>query len=72
LVKRKQDPGHAGGTLVQLTKKGVTIADEIAITVSSSGMVHDAIASLSRVQNDKSLDYLLKLMDQLSELRQAD
>ena len=72
LVKRKQDPGHAGRTLVQLTKKGVTIADEIAITVSSSGMVHDAIASLSRVQNDKSLDYLLKLMDQLSELRQAD
>jgi DNA-binding MarR family transcriptional regulator len=72
LVKRKKDPGHAGGTLVQLTKKGVTIADEIAITVSSSGMVHDAIASLSRAQHDKSLDYLLKLMDQLSDLRQAD
>lgn len=71
LVKRKQDPGHAGGTLVQLTKKGLTIADEMAVMVSSRGMVHDAMVSLSQTQQDKSLDYLLKLMDQLGELRKA-
>ena len=70
-VKRKPDPGHAGGTLVQLTKKGIAIANEMAIMVSSQGMVHDAMASLSQTQQDKSLDYLLRLMDQLGEHRKA-
>ena len=69
LVKRKRDPGHAGGTLVQLTQNGITIANEMAILVSSSGIVNDAMASLPQTHQDKSLDYLLKLMDQLGERR---
>jgi DNA-binding MarR family transcriptional regulator len=69
LVKRKQDPSHAGGTLVQLTPKGITVSDEIAMVVSSQGKVHEAMENLSKSQQNKSLDFLLKLLDEFNKLQ---
>ena len=66
LVKRRQDPNHAGGILVQLTAKGISVSEEIAMIVSSKGQVHEAMESLSKVQQNKTMEFLLKLLDELN------
>jgi len=66
-VRRKPDPAHAGGTLVQLTAKGRGVADAIATQVASEGRVHAALASLPDTQRQQALDSLLKLIDDLRE-----
>lgn len=67
LVRRRPDPAHAGGTLVQLTAKGRAMADDIATMVASEGRVHAALSGLPEAERNKTLDLLLKLMDRLGE-----
>ena len=71
LVRRRPDPAHAGGTLVQLTAKGITMADDIVNMVAGEGHIHEALTGLPQSQRNKSLDLLLKLLDKLSEQRTA-
>jgi DNA-binding MarR family transcriptional regulator len=71
LVKRRKDPSHAGGTLVQLTAKGISVSDEIAMIVSSEGKVNEAMESLSKVQQEKTLDFLLKLLDEFNKRQKS-
>ena len=65
-MKRRQDPNHAGCILVQLTAKGISVSEEIAMIVSSQGQVHEAMESLSKVQQNKTMEFLLKLLDELN------
>lgn len=67
LVRRRPDPAHAGGTLVQLTAKGRAMADDIATMVASEGRVHEALSGLPEAQRNRALDVLLKLMDRIGE-----
>jgi DNA-binding MarR family transcriptional regulator len=67
LVRRRPDPAHAGGTLVQLTAKGRAMADDIVNMVASEGRIFEAFTDLPQAQRDKSLSLLLRLLDSLSQ-----
>ena len=67
LVRRKPDPAHAGGTLVQLTASGLAAANEIATRVAGEGSVHEALASLPGAQRKRTQDFLLKLVDRIAD-----
>jgi DNA-binding MarR family transcriptional regulator len=67
LVQRKPDPAHAGGTLVQLTARGVAVANDMTIRVAGEGSVHAALASLPHAQRQRTQDFLLKLVDRLGD-----
>ncbi len=67
LVRRRPDPAHAGGTLVQLTAKGRSMADEIVNMVASEGRIFEAFTHLPQAQRDKSLNLLLRLLDSLGQ-----
>jgi DNA-binding MarR family transcriptional regulator len=67
LVRRRPDPTHAGGTLVQLTRSGRTVADEVITLIAREGRVHAALDRLPPAQRQKTLDCLLQLLDHLGE-----
>ncbi len=65
LVKRKPDPAHAGGTLVQLTAAGFAAANDMTDRVAREGRVHLALNSLPEGQRARTQEFLLKLVDRL-------
>lgn len=65
LVRRKLNPTHAGGAIVQLTPKGKYVADDIADMVASEGHINEVFNGLPESKRAKSLDLLLALLDSL-------
>jgi len=68
LVERLQDPGHQGGFLVCLTKKGVRVADQMVETLANESVIAPAMQQLSKAEREQGSRFALSVLSTLESL----
>lgn len=68
MVERLQDPGHQGGFLVCLTKKGVRVADQMVETLANESVIAPAMQQLSRAEREQGSRFALSVLSALETL----
>jgi DNA-binding MarR family transcriptional regulator len=68
LVERLQDPGHLGGFLVRLTKKGVQTADQMVETLATESVIAPAMEQFSRTEREQGSRFALAALSALETL----
>jgi DNA-binding MarR family transcriptional regulator len=69
LVERLQDPGHLGGFLVRLTKKGLRTADEMVEILANESVIAPAMKQFTKAEQAQVSRFALRM---LSELESAE
>ena len=67
-VERLPDPGHSGGFLVHLTKKGLHAVNEATVTLANESMLAPATAELSKDARKTINRHVLHIVSTLEEL----
>jgi DNA-binding MarR family transcriptional regulator len=65
MVERLQDPGHQGGFLVRLTKKGVHIADAVVETLARESAIAPAMQQFTKGERDQVAQLVLRMLSAL-------
>jgi DNA-binding MarR family transcriptional regulator len=68
MVERLQDPGHQGGTLVRLTKKGLQVADQMVETLANESVIAPAMRHLSPGEREQGSRFALSVLSELETL----
>jgi len=68
MVERLQDPGHQGGFLVCLTKKGVRVADQMVETLANESVIAPAMQQLSKAEREQGSRFALSVLSALESL----
>jgi DNA-binding MarR family transcriptional regulator len=68
MVDRLQDPGHQGGFLVCLTKKGVRVADLMVETLANQSVIAPAMQQLSKAEREQGSRFVLSALSTLEAL----
>jgi DNA-binding MarR family transcriptional regulator len=68
LVERLQDPGHLGGFLVRLTKKGVQTADQMVETLANESAIAPAMRQFSKSEREQGSHFALAALSALETL----
>lgn len=69
MVERLQDPGHQGGFLVCLTKKGVRVADQMVETLATESVIAPAMQQLSKAERQQGSRFALSVLSSLETLQ---
>ena len=70
-VERLQDPGHAGGFLVCLTRNGLRIVDRAAKYLATDSAIATAVAQLKPAERKAGLDFIRKILAALERAESA-
>ena len=70
-VERLQDPGHNGGFLVHLTKKGLRAVDEATVKLANESMLAPATERLTPAERAGLGEQLLRILSTLEALDDA-
>jgi hypothetical protein len=65
MVERVRDPGHLGGFLIRLTKKGVQTADEMVEVVAKRSAIDPAVAQCTHAEREEVTRYALCMLTSL-------
>jgi len=65
MVERLQDPGHLGGFLVRLTKKGVHVADEMVEILANESAIAPAMRQFTKAEQEQCSRYALRMLSGL-------
>ena len=65
MVERLQDPGHLGGFLVRLTKKGVHVADEMVQILANESAIAPAMGQFTKAEQEQCSRYALRMLSGL-------
>ena len=65
MVERLQDPGHLGGFLVRLTKKGVHIADEVVASLANESVIAPAMGQFTKAEREQGNLFALRMLSGL-------
>jgi DNA-binding MarR family transcriptional regulator len=68
MVERLQDPGHQGGFLVRLTKKGVQVADQMVETLAKESVIAPAMQQFSKGEREQGSRFALCALSALETL----
>lgn len=71
MVERLADPAHAGGTLIQLNKRGLTVVDKVTDMLASDGRTHAALLTMPEEQRKVGLQFLVDLLTRMDEQARA-
>jgi DNA-binding MarR family transcriptional regulator len=72
LVERLQDPGHLGGFLVRLTKKGVQVADEMVQSLADESVIAPAMGQFTTAEREQGSRFALRMLSALEAAGLAD
>jgi DNA-binding MarR family transcriptional regulator len=62
MVERVQDPGHLGGFLIRLTKKGVQVADEMVETLAKRSAIDPAMGQFTPTEREQVSRFALRML----------
>jgi len=65
MVGRLQDPGHLGGFLVRLTKKGLHIADEMVEILAKESVIAPAMGQFTKAEREQVGRFALRILSEL-------
>lgn len=65
LVERARDPGHLGGFLVRLTKKGVQVADEMVEVLARQSAIDPAMGQFTQAEREQGSRFALRMLVEL-------
>ena len=65
MAERLQDPGHLGGFLVRLTRKGLHIADEMVETLATQSVIAPAMGQFTKGEREQVNRFALHLLSGL-------
>jgi DNA-binding MarR family transcriptional regulator len=68
MVERLQDPGHQGGFLVRLTKKGVQVADQMVGTLAKESVIAPAMQQFTKGEREQGSRFALGALSALETL----
>ena len=66
-VERLADPGHNGGFLVHLTKKGLQVVDEATVKLATESMLAPAMEQFTKAEREAGSRFVLRLLSALEE-----
>jgi DNA-binding MarR family transcriptional regulator len=69
-VERLPDPGHSGGFLVHLTKKGLHAVNEATVTLANESMLAPATAELTKEEREAINRHVLRILSTLEEMEE--
>ena len=72
MVERLQDPGHLGGFLVRLTKKGVHVADEMVEILAKESVIAPAMEQFTKAEQEQISRFALRMLGKLEATGLAD
>jgi DNA-binding MarR family transcriptional regulator len=62
MVERVQDPGHLGGFLIRLTKKGVRVADEMVEILAKRSAIDPAMGQFTPTEREQVGRFALRML----------
>jgi DNA-binding MarR family transcriptional regulator len=62
MVERVQDPGHLGGFLIRLTKKGVRVADEMVEALAKRSAIDPAMGQFTPTEREQVSRFALRML----------
>jgi DNA-binding MarR family transcriptional regulator len=62
MVERVQDPGHLGGFLIRLTKKGFRVADEMVETLAKRSAIDPAMGQFTPTEREQVGSFALRML----------
>src|SRR5258708_5949178 len=62
MVERVQDPGHLGGFLIRLTKKGFRVADEMVETLAKRSAIDPAMGQFTPTEREQVGRFALRML----------
>ena len=65
MVERVKDPGHLGGFLIRLTKKGVQVADEIVEALAKRSAIDPAMGQFTPTEREQVSRFTLRMLTAL-------
>jgi DNA-binding MarR family transcriptional regulator len=61
-VERLQDPGHLGGFLVRLTRKGLQVADEMTQSLATESVIAPATGQFTAGEREQGSRFALRML----------
>jgi len=62
LVERQPDPGHAGGFIVHLTKKGLDVVEKAVVKLANESSIAPAMAHFSEAERAAGNEFCLRTL----------
>ena len=62
MVERVRDPGHLGGFLIRLTKKGVQVADEMVEVLAKQSAIDPAMGQFTQSEREQGNRFALRML----------
>ena len=72
MVERLQDPGHLGGFLVRLTKKGLHVADEMVEILANESVIAPAMGQFTKAEQEQGNRFALRMLSGLEAAGLSD
>jgi DNA-binding MarR family transcriptional regulator len=67
-VERLPDPGHNGGFLVHLTRKGLHAVEEAVVHLAEESVLKPATQRFTPEERQRGIDFTLRLLSELEQL----
>jgi DNA-binding MarR family transcriptional regulator len=67
-VERLPDPGHNGGFLVHLTRKGLHAVEEAVVYLAEESVLKPATQRFTPEERQRGIDFTLRLLSELEQL----
>ncbi|WP_080412289.1 MarR family winged helix-turn-helix transcriptional regulator [Burkholderia ubonensis] len=68
MVERQPDPGHAGGFIVRLTRKGLDVVDKAVVKLANESSIAPAMAHFSEAERAAGNEFCLRTLALMEEL----
>ncbi|WP_241021490.1 MarR family transcriptional regulator [Burkholderia sp. Ac-20353] len=68
MVERMVDPGHAGGFIVHLTKKGLEVVEHAVVKLAEESSIGPAMAHFSDAERASGAEFCLRTLALMEEL----
>jgi DNA-binding MarR family transcriptional regulator len=72
LVERMTDPGHAGGFLIRLTRKGLQVVEEVVEHLAKESVIAPAMSQFTTAERDAGNRFALRVLARLEQAGLAD
>ena len=72
LVERMPDPGHAGGFLIRLTRKGLQVVEEVVASLARESVIAPAMSQFTPAEREAGNRFALRVLASLEQAGLAD
>jgi DNA-binding MarR family transcriptional regulator len=72
LVERMTDPGHAGGFLIRLTRKGLRVVEEVVESLAKESVIAPAMSQFTTAEREAGNRFALRVLARLEQAGLAE